>query len=193
VLAIVIGVPPVTAGRDNLENPDPLNIAEFAIEHDESHQGSASDIRQARTPELALALGCQSEWFESGSAILRACAQRPMMTTCCHSSARVAHAVENVSVLALFFGRSSPEHCAGAFSRVWGNLPMVLMLLPASPAVPSGDSIESDRGLTSRRKPLVQLDPFCDPCYALAHRCRKGTVTVTAAYSMQSPWSPCAF
>jgi hypothetical protein len=128
VLAIVIGVPPVTAGRDNLENPDPLNIAEFAIEHDESHQGSASDIRQARTPELALALGCQSEWFESGSAILRACAQRPMMTTCCHSSARVAHAVENVSVLALFFGRSSPEHSAGAFSRVWGNLPMVLML-----------------------------------------------------------------
>jgi len=78
---------------------------------------------------------------------------------------------------------------------------MVLMLLPAncaayvaqaSPAVPSGDSIESDRGLKSRRKPLVQLDPFCDPCYALAHRCRKGTVTVTAAYSMQSPWSPCA-
>jgi len=58
LLAIVIGVPPVTARRDNLENPDPLNIAEFTIEHDESHQGSASDFRQARTPELALALGC---------------------------------------------------------------------------------------------------------------------------------------
>jgi hypothetical protein len=54
LLAIVIGVPPVSAtvatpredcmrsaGRDNLDNPDPLNIAEFAVEHVESHQGSA--------------------------------------------------------------------------------------------------------------------------------------------------------
>jgi hypothetical protein len=73
LLAIVIGVPPVSAtvaapredcmrsvGRDNLDNPDPLNIAEFvfvfvfAIEHVESHLRSASDFRQS-APELALA------------------------------------------------------------------------------------------------------------------------------------------
>jgi hypothetical protein len=73
----------------------------------------------------------------------------------------------------------------------------------ASPAAPSGDSIESGRGLKSRRKPFVQLDPSCDPLCALAHRCRKGSVTVTApcsplsvavqtshqgAFSMRSPW-----
>jgi hypothetical protein len=58
--------------------------------------------------------------------------QFPMMTTCCHSSAGVAHAVENVSVLALFYGRSSPEHSAEAFLAFLGNFPMptLLMLLP---------------------------------------------------------------
>jgi hypothetical protein len=43
-----------SAGRDNLENPDPLNIAEFAIEHVESHLGSASDFRQAHPSWLLL-------------------------------------------------------------------------------------------------------------------------------------------
>jgi hypothetical protein len=45
-----------SAGRDNLENPDPLNIAEFAIEHVDvdSHLGSASDFRQARPSWLLL-------------------------------------------------------------------------------------------------------------------------------------------
>jgi hypothetical protein len=119
--------------------------------------------------------------------------------------------------VALFFGRSSPEHSAGVFSRVLGQpsadaadaaancAAYVAQALP--PAAPSGDSIESGRGLKSRRKPLVQLDPSCDPLYALAHRCRKASVTVTAAcsplsavqksyqgaFSMRSPWSPCAF
>jgi hypothetical protein len=127
----------------------------------------------------------------------------------CHSSAGVAHAVENVSVLALFSGRSSPEHSAGAFSRVLAAdaadaaANSAAYVAQASPAAPSGDSIESGRGLKSRRKPFVQLDPSCDPLCALAHRCRKGSVTVTApcsplsvavqtshqgAFSMRSPW-----
>jgi hypothetical protein len=38
----------------HLENPDPLDIFEFAIEHVESHLGSASNFRQARPSWLLL-------------------------------------------------------------------------------------------------------------------------------------------
>jgi hypothetical protein len=119
VLAIVIGVPPVTAGRDNLENPDPLNIAEFAIEHDESHQGSASDIRQARTPELALALGCLNG-LNLAVQFSGACAQRPMMTTCCHSlfCSRSARRGECICSGALLWTVVPRALCWGIFSRL---------------------------------------------------------------------------
>jgi hypothetical protein len=94
LLAIVIGVPPVSAtvatpredcmrsaGRDNLDNPDPLNIAEFAVEHVESHQGSASDFRQARPSWLLL-------WVNGlNLAVLFLGHARSVgwsVTTCCH-------------------------------------------------------------------------------------------------------------
>jgi hypothetical protein len=54
LLAIVIGVPPVPLSPPHLENPDPLDIFEFAIEHVESHLGSASNFRQARPSWLLL-------------------------------------------------------------------------------------------------------------------------------------------
>jgi hypothetical protein len=65
----------------------------------------------------------------------------------------------------------------GHFLAFWGNLlPMLLMLLPIERhmlpgrlrlPLPVTASIESGRGLKSRRKPLVQLDPSCDPLYDL--------------------------
>jgi hypothetical protein len=117
VLAIVIGVPPVTAGRDNLENPDPLNIAEFAIEHDESHQGSESDFRQARTPELALALGCLNSLnlAVQFSGHARIVDDDNMLSFFCSRSARRGECICSGAFLTTVVPRAL---CWGIFSRL---------------------------------------------------------------------------